>query len=209
MSLETEIARLASAANTLTQEVTGKIGAINTTVNQKIAELQAWRENARAENPYVNLLQNATFTETNANGALVNIPVGWIHTDVADWTIVTSNSAGVPATVRAWMDSQNQWGVTKNVMRVHFNQIRGYFFHPVKARGVVSTGFQYFYVANGEFAGKSAGQEGDFVTKSFSHHHSGGYWPAGTDGAVVYFGLPFVCAGVCTDASLVVFLQSM
>lgn len=60
MSLETQIANLVAATNQLTGEVSGKMAAINQTVDAKKAELDAWRNNARSEFPLgANLVKNA------------------------------------------------------------------------------------------------------------------------------------------------------
>lgn len=58
MSLETQIANLVAATNQLTGEVSGKMAAINQTVDAKKAELDAWRNGARAEYPTINVLPN-------------------------------------------------------------------------------------------------------------------------------------------------------
>lgn len=68
MSLENEISKLVAAANLLTAEVGGKLGAIDQRVDQKRAELDAWQANSRGEWPFMNLLKNTHMVSTNAAG---------------------------------------------------------------------------------------------------------------------------------------------
>ncbi|EMW3876290.1 phage tail protein [Pseudomonas aeruginosa] len=49
MSLETQIAALVSAANTLTAAVNGKIAEINTRVNQSFADFTSWKNTVQAK----------------------------------------------------------------------------------------------------------------------------------------------------------------
>lgn len=69
MSLETQIANLVAATNQLTGEVSGKMAAINQTVDAKKAELDAWRNGAKAGYPAFNLLNNALLNKKNVDGS--------------------------------------------------------------------------------------------------------------------------------------------
>lgn len=81
MSLETQIANLVAATNQLTGEVSGKMAAINQTVDAKKAELDAWRNNARSDFPLgPNLVKNPLMTEYDAQ---TKVPTGYGYSGCA------------------------------------------------------------------------------------------------------------------------------
>ncbi|HUH05772.1 MAG TPA: hypothetical protein VML75_27465 [Kofleriaceae bacterium] len=90
MSLETQIAALVAAANSLTASVSGKMGQIDSRVEAAEVAFNAFKATARGEYPAYNVLPNASFSvDSNADG----LPDSWAFT--------TGNFGGSPDGVGA------------------------------------------------------------------------------------------------------------
>ncbi|MDH0866456.1 hypothetical protein [Mitsuaria sp. GD03876] len=103
MSLESQIAALVDSTNQLTQTVASKMDAINTTVNAKVAELDAFKAGLLSQLPMMALNYNHDFLDVSGT-APQQLPVGLaVSADGAFWNrfsaeLIPVNTGADPAT---------------------------------------------------------------------------------------------------------------
>ena len=127
MSLETQIANLVAATNQLTGEVSGKMAAINQTVDAKKADLDAWRGGHLSEHPALAVNFNASML-TLSGAAPQQVPVGmglnaggnfW---DKFDMNIINVASGAAPESRPAVVRELLQYmGCDRQHFSMHFN----------------------------------------------------------------------------------------
>ena len=145
MSLENQVAQLVAAASALTSEVAGKQAAISAEVNRKMAELEAWRNGAKAGYPAFNLLNNALLQKKNADGS----PKGFS---------IWNSKCNVALSVAEDIPTQGEWISGGNLLRIECspNGVDPYFSLWLSARGLhgannpnimTTRGFEYRVVS--------------------------------------------------------------